>query len=414
LPESFVDDANEVMDAIRKTLPDTEQLLKEKINSADTWRRSSCWDNKKIKSHHAIIPTERCIDSKLLSEPQLRVYLTICRYYVAQFFGDKLSTESTLGFNVEGEDFFISRVRVTEAGWQSVTPESNEHALIPTELSRQELPSWQTGDRIKCEDIDIREKKTRPPLRFTDASLMAAMTSIIPFVTREEIKSDFHDLDGLGTESTRASIIENLFRRGYLMKGSKNIFSTPIGRDLIHALPVQATHVDMTARWEKTLHQIADMDSADAEQAADQFMRDVEQQVTAFMEHARHQKNMAVTSVDKILGFETEEKFLCPKCQSLLVQRNGKNGVFWGCSSYPDCKGKMPDQVDKDGKHTPDFMANASVAAKAGKTERILKNRLDKNCPDCGNPLVKRKGKRGVFAGCSTYPVCTHTEPLLS
>jgi DNA topoisomerase III len=411
LPEIFVEEVNDVLDAMRKNLPASEKILKEKISGADTWRRSSCWDNKKIKSHHAIIPTGRSIDSKLLNEQQLSVYQMICRYYLAQFFGDKLSTESILDFRVEEEEFFVSRTQVTEAGWQEVISDTTGLILPAAETPRHDFPPWQTGDRIMCEDVDIREKKTRPSLRFTDASLMAAMTSIAPFVASEEIKNDLHDHDGLGTESTRASIIETLFRRGYLMKGSKNIFSTPIGRDLIHALPAQATQVDMTARWEKTLHRIADMDSVDADQAADRFMQDVEQQITIFMEYARHQKNMVVTSPDEILGLARDEKFHCPKCQSLLVQRNGKNGFFWGCSSYPECKTTAADRVDKNGKHVPDFIVNHAVKNAINPT--IPKNVLKKNCPDCGKPLVKRKGKRGEFAGCSAYPICTHTEPLL-
>jgi len=406
LPESFADEVNEVLDTIGINL-----LFSDLCSRADSWRRSSCWDNKKIKSHHAIIPTARIFDINLLNEQQQKVYMLIARYYLAQFFGDKLSTETTLGFTVEGEEFLISGIKLGQSGWHEVIGGSDDSLSGKPDISRHELPPWQLGDRVMCEDVDIREKKTRPPWRFTDASLMAAMVSIAPYVESEEMQRHLQDLDGLGTESTRAFIIENLFKRGYLMKASKNIFSTPIGRDLVHALPKQAVQVDMTARWEKTLLQIADMDGLDAVQAADHFLHDVEEQITSFVEYARQKKNMVVTSADEVLGLVTEEKFHCPKCQSLLVQRSGKHGVFWGCSSYPECKGTVPDRMDKHGHHQPDFVV-AMGGAKADTANFRQRNNLDKNCPDCGKVLVKRKGKRGVFAGCSGYPVCKHTEPL--
>lgn len=388
LPEHAVEEANEILEAVQKNFASSDFFSKSAVGSADTWHRSACWDNKKIKAHHAIVPTDRRVDSKLLTESQRQVYQLISQYYVAQFFGDKLSTETNLVFNVAGEEFIVSRTQVTDAGWQRVIPELSESSSV--ENLRHVLPSWQVGDRIRCEDVDIRDKKTRPPLRFTDASLMAAMTSVTP-----------QDMDGLGTESTRGNIIENLFKRGYLMKGSRNIFSTPLGRDLVHALPVQATQVEMTVRWEKTLHQIVDMEAVAADRVAEQFMDDVERQLAVFMEHARQQKNMALTSADKILGIETDITFHCPKCQSLLVLREGKNGDFWGCSAYPQCRYTTADRVDNTGKHAPDFVVDVRV-----------QKFLDKHCPECGKVLVKRKGKHGMFAGCSGYPTCSYTEKL--
>ena len=115
----------------------------------------------------------------------------------------------------------------------------------------------------------------------------------------------------------------------------------------------------------------------------------------------REKKIITVSSVDKVLGLVEEEKFNCPSCHAILVQRKGKKGKFWGCSSYPDCKTTLPNKGNK-----PDFMARAGGVK--GSKQQVL----DKACPDCGKPLVKRKGKRGAFAGCSSFPVCKHTEPL--
>ena len=100
-------------------------------------------------------------------------------------------------------------------------------------------------------------KKTQPPKPFTDATLLSAMTGIARFVQNKELKKILRETDGLGTEATRAGIIELLFKRGFLTKKGRNIHSTEAGRILIQALPDIATQPDMTAHWESQLTDIS-------------------------------------------------------------------------------------------------------------------------------------------------------------
>ncbi len=388
LPEDHFEQANDVLDAMVAT----DDSLLELVRQADSWQKNRAWNNKKVTAHHAIVPTLRHGDSGALSEEELSVYGLIARRYLAQFYTDHRFTRTSVFFEVAGERFVVKGKHIDHPGWKLVLLQEDEDKA-------EQLAPWKLSDRALCTNALVREKKTRPPQRFTDATLMAAMTGIARFVDDPEIKRTLRETDGLGTEATRAMIIDLLFKRGYLLKGRKTIMSTQIGRDLIHALPEMAARPDMTALWESTLAQMAE-----GEYPYNRFIHDLEHQVRDLIDQARAQKMVVITTADDVLGLNKTEKHNCPTCSAVMVQRKGKNGKFWGCSRYPECRTTVP---DKNGK--PDFNARDGGAKK----QRKQAQQVGKNCPECHRPLVKRKGKRGVFAGCSGYPECTYTEPLL-
>jgi len=113
-------------------------------------------------------------------------------------------------------------------------------------------------DELLCEKGEVVERQTQPPRHFTDATLLSAMTGIARFVQDKDLKKILRATDGLGTEATRAGIIELLFKRGFLEKKGRYIHSTEPGRALIHSLPELAARPDMTAHWESVLTQISE------------------------------------------------------------------------------------------------------------------------------------------------------------
>jgi len=113
-------------------------------------------------------------------------------------------------------------------------------------------------DELLCEKGEVVERQTQPPRHFTDATLLSAMTGIARFVQDKDLKKILRATDGLGTEATRAGIIELLFKRGFLEKKGRYIHSTEPGRALIHSLPELAARPDMTAHWESILTQISE------------------------------------------------------------------------------------------------------------------------------------------------------------
>ena len=122
----------------------------------------------------------------------------------------------------------------------------------------QTLPIVEQGQLLHCQQGELVEKHTSPPQSFTDATLLAAMTGIARYVNDAAIKKVLKDTDGLGTDATRAGIIDLLFKRGFLQRQGKVITATEVGIALINALPEIATLPDMTAQWEATLSAISE------------------------------------------------------------------------------------------------------------------------------------------------------------
>ena len=140
-------------------------------------------------------------------------------------------------------------------GWKQLLPASKNHDA-DAEFAPNPLPDVKQGEVLHCVDGNIDEKQTSPPKHFTDASLLAAMTGIARYVTDPNVKKVLKETDGLGTEATRAGIIELLFKRQFLTKQGKEIRATAIGKQLINSLPLRMVVPDMTAHWEAQLEAI--------------------------------------------------------------------------------------------------------------------------------------------------------------
>jgi DNA topoisomerase-3 len=223
----------------------------------DLKRKSKAWNDKKVDAHHAIIPTKKT--SNHLSGNDAKVYALICRNYLAQFLGEhqyhavRVEVEIALGL------FAAVAKELIEDGWRCIfIKRSQSHNQDNNNETEQLLPRLNLGQVLKSLQAEVLEKHTSPPKAYTDASLLAAMTGISAHVSDPQLRKILRDTDGLGTEATRAGIIELLFSRGFLSRTGKTITSTSSGRGLIEALPDVATYPDMTARWESELSAISE------------------------------------------------------------------------------------------------------------------------------------------------------------
>ena len=214
----------------------------------DLSRRSACWNDSKVDAHHAIIPTSRKVPGSL-SEAEVKIYQLIATFYLYQFLPKYSYFETKAEITIAGGLFVCNAHRTTELGWK---------LLLPKDASKdQQLPPLQQGQSLLCERAEVEEKHTQPPKYFTDATLLAAMTGIARYVQDPEIREILKETDGLGTEATRAGIIELLFTRGFLCREGKAVKATEVGKALISCLPDSATTPDMTAQWEATLDDIS-------------------------------------------------------------------------------------------------------------------------------------------------------------
>jgi DNA topoisomerase-3 len=233
--------------------------------NADTSIKSKAWNDSKVTAHHAIIPSERSADNVTLNSFEKNVYQLIVRQYLAQFYPAHVYDQTKVKLNIAGGEFSTSAKCIVDNGWKALfVPPKKAQGLQTVDQKNdnkeqeQLLPALQQGDILHCTQGQLLEKETQPPAAFTDATLLAAMTGISRYVTDSEIKKVLKDTDGLGTEATRAGIIDLLFNRGYLLRQGKQIKATDVGKALITTLPDVATKPDMTAQWEATLNAISE------------------------------------------------------------------------------------------------------------------------------------------------------------
>ena len=245
-------------------------------------QKNRCWDDKKVDAHHAIIPTARA--SKVnLSDDEADIYGLIARQYLMQFCPDAVFRKCVIDLEIGGGKFIAKARFLAEAGWRALLGSKERDE----ENDGTPLPVVSKGDELLCERGEVLAKQTQPPRPFTDATLLSAMTGIARFVQDKELKKVLRATDGLGTEATRAGIIELLFRRTFLVKKGRYIHSTDAGRALIHALPEMAARPDMTAQWESTLTRIS-------EKACryDEFMQPLVSTLIGLIGEARHRPSL--------------------------------------------------------------------------------------------------------------------------
>lgn len=257
LPTGHYAERNAVTSAIRKTAAALDKAVAE----ADLSLKSKAWNDSEVGAHHAIIPTSTSMDASRLSREELQIYELIARQYLMQFYPPFVYAEHQIDSEVAGGLFIAKQKSVIAQGWKALLSSAgagDKNNEQDADFAPNPLPDVKQGDMLQCVDGQLAEKQTSPPKHFTDATLLAAMTGIARYVTDPEIKKILRETDGLGTEATRAGIIELLFKRQFLTKQGKEIRATDIGKKLINSLPERIVVPDMTAHWEAQLEAICE------------------------------------------------------------------------------------------------------------------------------------------------------------
>jgi DNA topoisomerase-3 len=265
LPKEHFSEAATIISAIDNNTDDLHNTLKD----CDTRKKSKAWDDKKVSAHHAIIPTHKHHKGSPLGRNESNIYQLIARQYLLQFLPHFEYRQVQVDAKIAGGLFIAKRKEIIHLGWKSVFPkkqtpqkDSPANNNNEDEFSDSVMPTLKKGDPLQCTHTNIIDKHTSPPKHFNDASLLAAMTGISRYVNDPDIRKTLRETDGLGTEATRAGIIELLFTREYLIRKGKEIHATEIGQQLINNLPDCVALPDMTAQWESQLHAISQRELA--------------------------------------------------------------------------------------------------------------------------------------------------------
>ncbi|MCK0751990.1 DNA topoisomerase III [Chromohalobacter japonicus] len=237
------------------------------LRGADFNRRSRAWNDKQVGAHHALAPTGRPFDAARLSNDEANVFRLIARNVLAQFYPPLETRDVKAEFSILGECFRAQGQEVLVRGWKP---------LFTTRDEAPALPALREGETARVQACAVEDRQTRPPEPFSDASLIKAMMNIARYVDDDAVRRTLRDTDGLGTEATRAGILETLITRGYVIRQQGALRATRTGRALIQALPDTATRPERTALWEQRLAEIAE-GNADATAFLDTLVGDVHQ-----------------------------------------------------------------------------------------------------------------------------------------
>ena len=186
------------------------------------------------------------------------------------------------------------------------------------------------------------EKKTKAPARFTEATLLKAMNEVYLYVKDPEIKKILKETDGIGTAATQAGIIQELIDDGILIKKGKNLLASQSALNLINALDEEITTPDMTAVWETQIRKIKNK-----EMTIDEFIKEHVWSYIRKIVMTAHPITVQSLGGERNLKSPAKISVKCPACGGFMILRKGKNGAFWGCSNYPNCKMTASDKNGK-------------------------------------------------------------------
>ena len=263
------------------------------------------FDSSKVTDHHAIIPTG--VPAVNLTDIEKHVYDLIARRFIAAFYPDcKFATTTVLG-KVEKVDFKVTGKTILDEGWRTVYGKEKQEVEGNDNTEERTLPVFvkgESGDHIPS----LAEKWTTPPKFYTEATLLRAMETAGKFVENEELRAALKE-NGIGRPSSRASIIETLFKRHYIKRERKNLIATPTGIELIDLIREELLKsCELTGIWEKKLRDIEHK-----KYDASQFVEELKAQIAEIVRDVLSDTtNRRVT----VLSEQDLKKKMAPKAQT--------------------------------------------------------------------------------------------------
>ena len=342
------------MPATLKGLKGYEQLVSS-LNLSKLPKSKKVFDNAKVTDHHAIIPTG--YNNAAMTESERKVYDLVVRHFIANFYPEcKISTTTVIG-DVNGVEFKVTGKRILEPGWRTVfeygvgNKEQGVGNVDSTEEKDEEegrvLPQFVKGE-VGPHTPDLAQKQTSPPKQYTEATLLRAMETAGKLVDNEELRDAMKE-NGIGRPSTRAAIIETLFKRNYIRKERKSLVPTQTGIDLIATIQFELLKsAELTGQWEKKLRDIEK-----GSFAASQFIDELKQMVGSvvhevmkqnptrrIVEIAPQKQETEKPKRKSTKKVEIKEGAPCPKCGKGVII---KGRTAYGCSLWREgCDWRQP------------------------------------------------------------------------
>lgn len=283
---------------------------------------SSFVDDKKVSDHHAIIPTEQFVQLDHMTNEERKIYDMVVRRFLAVLYPPFEYQQVTMEAKAAGETFAASGKVVKSQGWKEVYEGGDQEESEEDEekLKDQRLPKMQTGQKLKVLRAALNTGKTKPPVRFTEATLLAAMENPVKFMeTRDkEAVKTIGETGGLGTVATRADIIEKLFHSFMMEKKGNEIHITSKAKQLLELVPEDLKKPELTADWEMKLSQIAKGKIRQGD-----FLHEIRDYTCEIVDE--------IKSGEGTFRHDNLTNKVCPRCGKKLLAVNGKNSKMLVC-----------------------------------------------------------------------------------
>ena len=308
-------------DYLKRLANDYADNLKLPFEMSKSNARKRYVDNKKVQEHYALIPTRKIINTDTLSDKERNIYEEIVKVTLSMFLDDYTYEEAVIDIEINGVIFSAKGKVEVDKGWKVLFPSSNKQKDTI-------LPPVSKDDECLC-DLKVKDGKTTPPKRYTEGQLIQAMKYAGREVSEADDKEILKETDGIGTEATRASIIETLKGQGYVKVEKKTLIPTQKGEILCQAIEgTLLSSPEMTAKWEKYLKKIGQQKGTQ-----EAFLNNIHKFIEFLLKNAP--KN--IESLD--IKFESEYGN-CPSCKDGYIRDVGN---FYGCSNYRNgCKFTLP------------------------------------------------------------------------
>ncbi|MEK4139217.1 DNA topoisomerase III [Kurthia sp. FSL E2-0154] len=268
-----------------------------------------------VSDHHAIIPTEEVVNLRALSDKEYKLYDLIVKRFLAVFYGAYEYDQTVVTLKVGNETFTAKGNTVRDEGWKAVYLQEDEQS------NERTLPVFKKGEQVSLRGIALTEGQTKPPARFNEGTLLAAMENPSQFMDDEskELVKTLKETGGIGTVATRADIIEKLFKSFVIEKKGNDLYTTSKGRQLLDLAPADLKSPALTAEWETQLTKIAKGQAKKAD-----FMR----QMIDFT-----QKSISdIKKSDQKFKHDNISGKVCSECGKPMLEVNGKRGKMLVCS----------------------------------------------------------------------------------
>jgi DNA topoisomerase III len=292
-------------------------------------------DNTKVSDHHAIIPTEQPLQLTALTADEKNLYDLIAKRFIATLYPPFRYDQITLITVVNGESFYSGGKVEKDPGWRVVTTKQTEKEDRDEDLPEQTLTVQQKGAQKQMKSCKVSKSKTKPPARYTEATLLTAMESPGKFIEDEELRESIKQA-GLGTPATRADIIEKLLYTSYIERQGKELVPTSKGIQLVKLVNPALKSPELTAQWEQRLANI----SKGKDRRAD------------FMASIRENTNDLVKSIisDSSTVYKADNitRTKCPLCSKYMLLVNGKRGKMLACPDR-ECGHRQPEKEETFG-----------------------------------------------------------------